>query len=174
MQLFEHEKAFIEALEGNYTKLKNLCPDNKFEERFNIYHTSILSTLQQALKKNFHPLEKLIGDGAFNELTYQYALKTIPTSFNLNQYGYDFSQFAKSIKIFDHLPYLPDFIDFCYLWQQVFISHESDKINISYDYPIYQIWERCQPEYTGNKQIKDWKGPFHYSIFKENGLVIIL
>lgn len=174
MQLFKHEQAFIQAFNGDDSQLKLLCPDTNFEERFGIYRTSIISTLQQVLMKNFYPLGSLIGDGAFKELTYQYALKNIPLTFNLSQYGKDLSHFVKSIKVFNHLEYLPDFIDFCYMWQQVFLYPNLGVITITSKYPLYQIWERCQPEYSGEKKIENWEGPFIYKIFRENDFVKVL
>lgn len=168
------EQAFLEALYGNKTKLKDLTLVPDFENRFDIYETSILATHQQALYKTYKPLEVLLGIDAFQELCYRYVKMNLSKHFNFNFYGADFHQFAVNAPYANNFPYLSDFIQFCYLWQQVFLDPTQGIIKIESDYPVYAIWERCQPEFTGDTPISDWHGPFSYTIYRENGKVIVL
>lgn len=169
------EQAFLDAVNGNNkTELERLNASPNFEQRFAIYFTSIIATHQSALYKIFKPLEILLGKEAFQELCYRYAIDNLSKNFNLNSYGHDFHQFAITAPYANNFPYLSDFIEFCYLWQQVFLDPEPGVIQIESDYPVYEIWERCQVEFSGSKIIDNWQGPFSYRIFRKDGKVLVL
>ncbi|MCX7123521.1 MAG: DNA-binding domain-containing protein [Gammaproteobacteria bacterium] len=169
--MFAHEAAFLAALQDQPEALEQMSLSPEFSERLEIYKTSILSTLQQALYKNFKPLDALIGIDAFQELCYRYATAHLSTTLNLSQYGADLHDFIKTAPFADGLPYLADFIEFCFVWRQVYLRGEV--ILIESDYPVYEIWQRCQPEFVGEKIIANWQGPFVYGISREEGRVVV-
>lgn len=168
-----YETAFLEALEGNWANLAQLAESPDFEKRLAVYHTSILGTLQRTLYKIFKPLAVLIGEAAFQELCYRYATTHRSYDLNLNHYGAELSEFVKSAPFAQGLPYISDFVEFCYLWQQVYLKG-GDPILIESDYPIYAIWERCQPEFTAETTIENWQGPFQYVIARDQDKVNVL
>lgn len=168
------ENAFLEAFYGNTSELKNLVDSEGFQQRLDIYTASIQNTHQQALYKIFKPAQALLGVEAFQELCYRYVAEHLSVNYNLNKYAEDFHEFVVKAPYAHHFPYISDFIEFCYLWQQVYLDPEIGVTEIHSDYPIYEIWERCQPEFGGNKEIENWNGPFIYRIFRENNKVRVL
>ncbi len=164
------EHAFLEALQGDSKGLEALCISNRFQERLAIYETSCLGTLQQTLYKIYKPLAVLLGQETFQELCYRYVKSHFSTELNLNRYGADLHEFSKSAPFAQNLPYLSDFIEFCYTWQQVYLQGEEGVL-IESDYPLYEIWKRCQPEFKGETEIKDWQGPFCYGMVRVDGWV---
>ncbi|MCX8514614.1 MAG: putative DNA-binding domain-containing protein [Burkholderiales bacterium] len=173
MALFEIEQAFLDAMNGKPDKLRELTISPNFATRLEIYETSVFSTLQQALYKIYHAVEALIGTEMFQELTYRYVKENLAHEFNLNNYGQDLHEFVKTLPLINNLPYLPDFIEFCYLWQQIFLYPKLGVIKVISDYPLYEIWERCQPEFTGNQLIENWQGEFSYLVYRECDKVIV-
>jgi len=168
-----YETAFLEALEGNVANLANLVKAPDFEKRLAVYQTSIFGTLQRTLYKTFKPLEALIGEAAFQELCYRYAVTHKSYVLNLNRYGADLSEFVKTAPFAHDLPYLSDFVEFCYVWQQVYLRG-GEAVLIESDYPVYAIWERCQPEFVGEKTIENWQGPFQYALERSKDKVNVL
>lgn len=169
----DFEQIFLEALQGKRERLKAQVLSPDFEERFNIYQNSIIATLQQTLFKIFKPLEALIGVEAFQELCLRYAQSHPSQGFNLNHYGKELSHFIKDAPYIQDFPYLPDFIDFCYLWQQTYLGTNLKTDPVCFDYPVYEIWQRCQPEFSGDKAIDDWQGPFNYLLYRESDRVMV-
>lgn len=168
------ELAFLDALNDKTDTLRDIVISNDFETRLEIYSTSITASHQQALYKIFKPLEKLLGIDAFQELCYRYVKYKLSTHFNFNYYGVDLHEFILKAPYAKDLPYISDFIQFCYIWQQVFLDNFVDNVNFISDYPVYPIWERCQPEFNGSQTIANWDGPFSYTIYRESGKVAIL
>ncbi len=170
--MFAHEHAFLQALQGNSEALAKMSASPQFEQRLDVYKTSILSTLQQALYKNFKPLEALIGKEAFQELCYRYAVSHPSHELNLSRYGADLKIFVKTAPFAADYPYLSDFIDFCFLWKQIYLGRQG-MTQFESAYPVYAIWQRCQPEFVGAQVIEDWEGPFRYQLVREAGRVKI-
>lgn len=165
------EQAFLEAFHGEMTSLQALCASSELNQRFAVYESSIISTLQQTLYKIYRPLETLLGVDTFQELCHHYAKANFAKTFNLNRYGEDLASFIHQAPYSRDMPYLPDFIKFCYLWQQTYLQPELGVLKIYSDYPVYEIWQRCQPEFNGDKVIEDWDGPFVYEMTLEGGRV---
>ena len=171
--MFQHEQAFLQALQGEPTALQAVNASPEFLARLAIYKTSITSTLQQALYKNFKPLENLIGQAAFQELCYHYAAKNLSTALDLSCYGADLHEFIATGPFAPEFPYLADFIEFCGLWRKIYLQRDSEAILLESPYPLYDIWQRCQPEFTGSLEITNWQGPFHYVLYRENARVMV-
>ncbi len=169
--MFEHERAFLQALQGQPEALAALSISPEFTERLAIYSTSILSTLQQALYKNFKPLETLIGKDAFQELCYRYASTHPSTVLNLNRYGADLHAFIKTAPFAKNYPYLADFTEFCLIWKQTYLRSDLGVTLLESDYPVYEIWQRCQAEFSGDPTIQDWNGPFFYTVYRDGAQV---
>jgi hypothetical protein len=167
------EQAFLNAIQGNDIELQKLVISNNFTSRIEIYRNSVFATLQKTLLKIYCPLEVLLGVDTFHEMTYQYISSNLAHTFNLNQYGADFHDWVKQLPFIDKFPYLPDFVELCYLWQQIYVNPELGVFKITSNYPLYQIWQRCQPEFIGDKEIDDWNGEFSYLIYLENNKVVI-
>lgn len=168
------EIAFLKALNGDMAELESLSNSKNFATRCQVYITSIHATLQQALYKIFKPVEALLGIDAFQELCYRYSEKNLSKHFNLSLYGQDFHSFAASSPYAGDLPYLEDFVEFCYLWHHTFLDQQSEIVQIESEFPLYEIWERCQPEYTGDKKVINWTGPFFYIMSHDNGKVLVV
>ena len=170
--MFAHEAAFLQALQDQPEALEQLNASSQFTERLAIYKTSILSVLQQALYKNFKPLETLIGKEAFQELCYRYAATHPSRDLNLSRYGADLHEFVKMAPFAGDFPYLADFIEFCFIWKQTYLR-EMGVMLIESDYPVYEIWQRCQPEFVGEVAIDNWLGPFYYAVYRQDGRVVV-
>ena len=169
--MFAHELAFLQALQNQPEALENLSASPQFAERVAIYQTSIVGTLQQALYKNFKALSTLIGKEAFQELCYRYAASHLSTELNLSQYGAELHEFVKTAPFAEKFPYLSDFTEFCFVWKQVYLRGEA--MLLESEYPLYEIWQRCQPEFTGDAHIDHWQGPFVYMIYREGQRVVV-
>jgi hypothetical protein len=165
---YVHEQAFLQALQDQPEALAKINASPDFEKRLAIYKTSIVSTLQQALYKNFKPLEALIGKEAFQELCYRYANTHPSTDLNLNRYGADLHEFVKTAPFAEGLPYLSDFTQFCFVWKQVYLRSDGAITVLESNYPVYEIWQRCQPEFVGEQAIQNWQGPFVYAVYRED------
>lgn len=166
-----HETAFLQALQGSSALLQTLVSAPDFESRFKIYEISIRTTLQKTLLKTFKPLQHLLGVEAFEELCLHYAYHAFSTELNLNHYGEKLCEFVNEAPYAKEMPYLPDFINFCYQWQQIYLNPELGSVTIISNYPVYEIWQRCQPEFQGEKTLAEWHGPFTYVLSHQGGRV---
>ncbi len=169
--MFAHEQAFLQALAGEPAALEALCASLHCREGLAIYKTSILSTLQQALYKTFKPLQALIGQELFQELCYRYATTHFSTTLHLGHYGAHLHEFVKTAPVAQDFPYLSDFVEFCFMWRQTYLHAGPEVTLIESDYPLYAIWQRCQPEFKAEVSIENWEGPFCYALYFENGCV---
>lgn len=172
--MLPHETAILAALQGHPDALEALCDATDFKARWTVYETSIRATLQKTLYKTFKPLEALLGKALFQELCYRYAAQHLSTELNLTRYGSQFAEFASIAPFAEALPYLSDFIEFCYLWQQCYVQATGEVLVIESDYPLYDIWARCQPEFKDESIIENWQGPFHYALYYEDAKVKVI
>lgn len=156
-----------------YSLLLDLKKDS-LPERIEVYRTSIVGTLMKTLAKTFQSLEILLGEAVFKELCYRYASTHFSYHLNLNQYGEGFSDFIREAPCSNELPYLSDFTAFLFYWRAVFLDSSLAGMKLESDFPLYEIWQRCQPEFKGELEIKEWKGPFEITLYRENEKVRVL
>jgi hypothetical protein len=143
--------------------------------RVTVYIQSILATFERSLKKIFRPFFALVGEETANQLFRGYAELHMAEHFDLNTYGKDFGRFIKNTAPwFPDYPYLLDFANFCWHWHQVFLQLESS-VTLQSPYPIYQLWQECQPEYVRESPLNlRGDGKFNYFLFKQGQKVCVV
>jgi hypothetical protein len=182
METKNFQDSFIEFLKNpshknSNKKLRTWFPQYQEEDlqtRAEIYQGSVIGALERTLKKIFRPFLVLLGEDVSNQLFERYAEKHFSKNFDLNLYGKNFSKFIQeSAPWVSEYPYVPDFADFCWQWQQVFLNREltpteftefkeinlknlkkivlkkaDELVLIQSKFPVYEIWKRCQPEFN--------------------------
>lgn len=76
--------------------------------RFRVYRNNAVSALIAALGVRYPAVQRLVGEGFFAQMAGDYALKTLPVSPVLIEYGGDFPGFIAHFKPAKTLPYLVD------------------------------------------------------------------
>jgi hypothetical protein len=169
--------------EENIKKLEVWFPHYLKEDlknRAEVYRGSIRGAHERTLKKIFRPFLALLGEAVSQQLFERYAEQYFSDHFDLNQYGKNFGQFIQSsVPWVKEYPYVPDFADFCWCWQQAFLKQDippllslsslelkemlknakklrfqtsEELILFESGFPVYEIWQYCQPEFSGQER----------------------
>ena len=93
---------------------------------------------------------------------------------NLREYCEGFSEFIKTAPFAENIEYLPDFTEFLFYWRAVLLDPTFSGVRLESNYPLYDIWERCQPEFKGDPSIKNWQGPFVITLYRDDGKVHVV
>lgn len=85
-----------------------LAPGSQATERLDVYRTTILGTLERALRLSFPTVHRLVGTEFFEGTARIFAGGHLPRRADLNRYGEDFPAFLQTFAPCAVLPYLPD------------------------------------------------------------------
>ena len=95
--------------------------------------------------------------------------------------GKIFQKFLKLNKELETRPYLKELAEYCYAWRQVYCQIAVPGMYLSFQYPVYEIWEQCQPEYKNTEVLPNFTEDFtemlgrhDYLLYREENKVKIL
>lgn len=93
-------------------------------QRFRVYRNNVVSALIAALAVRYPAVQRLVGQEFFAQMAGGYALKTLPASPVLIEYGGEFPNFIGDFKPAETLPYLADVARLESAWWQAY--HAED------------------------------------------------
>lgn len=151
MNLFELQKAFVNALDQQSTQIFDVIQTHALTAtaHFAIYKNSILGAQQNALKAIYPVCVKLVGEDFFIYMANHYIAKHASCSPDLNDYGKYFSEFIKTFSPANDLPYLPDVATLEWAWDKI----DRMSTQFSSPYPVHHIWETNQDNFVGDDTI---------------------
>lgn len=182
MQLAELQAKFFMSIKSDDTnnELINVINGSTgiAQNRIKLYQNSILNNIKKGLKAIFPVCIKVVGDDFFSAMAEVYINQHPPRLPDLNAYGNNFPDFIAQFPPAQSLPYLADVARLDFTWHQVFYGPDNARVDlnklfqtiatkgeaiifalpegaklIDSLYPIADIWEICQPEYTGSIEI---------------------
>ena len=101
------------------------------EKQLNIYRNSYTGGLFKAMKDIYPVTEKLLGEDFFEAMCLRYIKQTPCQSFDINQYGMSFAEFADSFDPVKELVYLSDVIRLEWAWHRAYQSADSPQHDFS-------------------------------------------
>jgi len=148
------------------------------QEHVAIYQNSVRGALQNGLKEIYPVCLKLVGEDFFLMMADEYIDQTPSHSSDLGHYGEDFADFIATFPPAESLPYLPDTVRLEWAWHTIYDAANTTRLDfqklaacynqeggnivfalppasvlLSSPYPIHQIWEMNQADYTGEDQL---------------------
>jgi len=140
-------------------------------DQFISYRDSVIAGIIEALAISYPVVKKLVGEQFFNHIAQKFIQLNRSLSPDLNNYGYQFSDFINTLKSTDSVPYLTDIAKLEWAWQKIIngdnikpgnlhlLSNLNEQQNeklkfeltphtslIQSKFPIQQIWQVNQKE----------------------------
>ncbi len=133
--LLNIQKQFLEALFNSDPRPEILSfIDNSGSrsavDQFQSYRDSVTGSINGALAISYPVVKKLVGEDFFNHITQQYIQQQPSTSPDLNNYGDNFSDFIKTLKNLETVPYLSDVAKLEWAWQKIINGSQSEPGNL--------------------------------------------
>lgn len=187
--------------EAHIPESKNLIHSTEqlsAEQRFDIYFGSVTEGKASALRETYPICEKIVGEGFFTGMAYEFVEKTPSRSPNLFEYGATFPEFVASFEPAEQLPYLTDVcrlewarhcayygaddqaFDFEVL--QGLSEEEQTKILfrlpasatlLQSQYPVNRIWDFCQKNAVGEVPLDIDDGAVSLMVWRKGVSVIM-
>lgn len=148
------------------------------EQRLQIYRNNVFITLTNALHAVFPCVQKIVGKDFFIGTAKKYIQQHPSTSGDLREYGHKFAEFLQTFAPAQTLPYLPEVAQLEWAYHQAFHGKASDIFDLhtlttippeqyeqikfhlnptaqlfTFQYPILQIYQLCQPESSDQETI---------------------
>jgi hypothetical protein len=160
-----------------------------------IYKNSITGGLQKAMKEIYPVCAKLVGNEFFYAMSKIYINETPSTSYDLADYGENFSEFITDFQPASGLAYLADVAKLEWGYHRAFSANNKKAINfqkltehfakssekiiftlapgnflLRSSYPIHKIWQMNQDNYTGNSiiDLSNEKNPIYLFIWRHD------
>ena len=169
MTLNDYQKTFLNAVIDQTTPEWHIQHQDKasLEQRLDVYRDSILGNHLKALRKLFTACECLVGEDFFLQLCEQY-LESMPFhTERLDDVGEGFSAFLTAHASHEQVPYLSDMARLEWAWHEV-LRDETQERFITSDYPLFEIWKCCQPDYQGDFVLPENSAPEKLMLFQGN------
>lgn len=159
------------------------------ERRIDIYHRNHIGARGHALNQVYAVCEKILGEGAFNQLVRDYIAQSTSNHWDLNFHGSDFAAFLQTkittvAELADYF-YLPELAHFewafhiCYFAEanrgEALVSQDPDKLKfiadssvqlLSSEWPVYQIWHNNRQN-KGEQAVEDDQSVYYHLIYRE-------
>ncbi len=125
-------------------------------ESFDIYRASIAETLARALRETYPVCERLVGEVFFKGMAYSFIRSHPCYQQSLFNYGGKFPDFIREFKPTEALIYLGDVAELEWAYNQTYYAKDQADIRflLSFNYPIYRIWQVNQPDYRGDQTVE--------------------
>lgn len=157
-----------------------------------IYQSCLLEAKLGSLKKTFPATCTMISDDAFESIGQSFLESQEKIPYDIGKIGSSFPHYLSSHSIADHLPYLPSLSLFELHWHEAFnspaphidqlllqnkLAMQDDLAILShckfmwlntYNYKVDELWQCCQPEYTGDFSIKTSAEKTTVLLYREN------
>ncbi len=101
------------------------------QQQLNIYRNSYRGGLLKAMKDIYPVTEQLLGETFFEAMCLRYIEQTPCQSFDINQYGANFSKFTDAFSPVKALIYLPDVIRLEWAWHHAYQATEPPEHDFS-------------------------------------------
>jgi hypothetical protein len=170
----------------------------EIEARFSIYRNSILGAKQNVLKTIYPVCIKLIGGECFAQLSNAYLARTNSINPDLTQLAAHFSTFIQNTALINDVPYIADIANLEWAWHSVFYGEDNEILDlqalvmaiqfysdqliftlprdakiISSTYPIDRIWQFCQPEYSGDTEMRYEHHPVNLILWQNDKTLLM-
>jgi len=172
MNLSEYQKAFLNAVINQTTP--DLCIQNEgkasLKKRLSVYRDSMMGNHLKALRKLFALCERLVGEPFFLTLCEQYLNSVTFHTKHLDDVGEDFSAFLSKHASREQVPYLWDMARLEWAWHEVLRDSTQERL-ITSEYPLFDIWKCCQPDYQGDFELPENPAPEKLMLFQKDHAV---
>lgn len=166
--------------------------------RFDIYRSSVLANLRNALRAVFPVVLRLTGDRFFEHAADQFAREHPSHSGDLHRYGGAFADFLAAFPAAQALDYLPDVARLEWFWHEAFHAAGAPALDLdalaqvafadyehlrfqfqpacrllSAPYPVLRIWEANQPVHPVVEEINLRDGAENIIVFRRGHEVMM-
>ncbi|MDR3477319.1 MAG: DNA-binding domain-containing protein [Gammaproteobacteria bacterium] len=199
ISLSELQSEFIASMRdlaaGNIVRYLSYHPKFTATDQLSLYQTSVIATLQKALKAIYPTCLKLVGEDFFIAMMNSYIDVTPSTSHDLNLYGESFANFIQQFEPANSLPYLSDVAHLEWAWHRVYsapdylpfdfgklaASYANDpqklifllppaSVLLSAPFPTHLIYETNLDSYQGDTTITLKNNESYYYLIWRNQL----
>ena len=171
--------------------LQQAFSNTETDERLIVYRDASIATRVRALRQQFPCCEKLVGERYFERVATEFSQQYPATDANVQQQATPFIDFLAALPAEKSLPYLVDMARFECAWFAVFHGPSNARIIpqrlIATDtvqctaglqlvcsaHPLAQLWQCCQPEYTGDYQLDDTEKTHYFALVQRDAAIHI-
>ncbi len=178
--LAQLQQQFLKALQNKtqqdlFLEHVQVNPKLSASQSFAIYQGSINAMLTRALKETYPVCHKLVGEDFFNGMAHYFIQQTPCQQASLFQYGREFAEFIAHFEPAAKLVYLADVAQFEWVWQQAYYASDTIEFNalLSFNYPIYRIWQVNQTNYDGEQQVELTRQKEYLRIYRKQMQVLV-
>jgi len=146
--------------------------------RLGFYRANVIENYRKALRLTYPAVEKLVGSGFFGRLAEEYIRQYPSRSGDVGRQAEQFAEFLRRHACAQELPYLADIARLEWGIEESFNEQDTQLLSLqrlatvpeehyhklrfllapscrlmSSDFPVYSIWDICQPAYAGEANV---------------------
>jgi hypothetical protein len=172
MTLNDYQKTFLNAVIDQTTPDWHIQNKGKasLEQRLGVYRDSMMGNHLKVLRKLFPLCERLVGEAFFLQLCEQYLESASFNMEHLDDIAQGFSTFLETHSSHEQVPYLMDMARLEWAWHEVLRDETQERL-ITSEYPLFDIWKCCQPDYQGDFTLPEPSSPEKLMLFQKDQAV---